>query len=864
MVRKRSILPSGEGTDTSIEPTFGRIEDNSMLELTTEEIAHEEAAEFPHEWHEAEPLAPPRGTWVVPALAGFTIAGWTGFFSWVHLPELLAGASPELWSQWISLWSMPVLLVIGVWLLAMRNSRREANRFTDAARALAHESTQLERRLTVVNRELSLARDFIASQSRDLESLGRVATERLSTNADRLQELIHNNGAQVETLGTVSDNALANMESLRDQLPVLSNAARDMSNQIGTAGNVAHGQIEALVSGFDRLNQFGEAGEKHVESISEKVTATLDAFDMQVAALGEVTQARFGKLREVSEAFRTGMVESEDAALASIRTRADEMAALLAERQNEQREAEDAALAAMRNQIATLTGEGERLLETLGEGREESVAAWGTAVDALEARMAEAIAQIAQTDEQAIESARHRLNVLSGEAEQVGDRISAGLVSFDHELQQRRGDAVRMQSDALGDLEARLAAYDAQVAERQDSYLALLNSLGERSETLASRMRDIDADIRRLAEDGEQTSGALNTAAGEFAARLTRTSEVLGENSAHISRLTDDGVRLLEIIRSGADHSQGALADAVGEAEARLARFANEATRLHELVTQTEARSELLASHVGSAEQSGRSTLEVVQALEEHVGLVTAESEKLAELTAGQLREAIDLLAGSSTQAIEGLRDNHRDVVDEIANRIAEDSRVRVAEAIRENTAETIGQLEDAVSQAAARGRDTAVELRDQLGLLNELTGNLEQRIDTARERAQEKIDSDFARRVALITESLNSSAIDIAKAFDTEVSDTQWANYLRGDRGIFTRRAVRLLDRHDARNVAEVYAEDSDFRETVNRFIHDFEAMLREVLSTRDGNALAVTLLSSDTGKLYVALAQAIDRLRN
>ena len=63
---------------------------------------------------------------------------------------------------------------------------------------------------------------------------------------------------------------------------------------------------------------------------------------------------------------------------------------------------------------------------------------------------------------------------------------------------------------------------------------------------------------------------------------------------------------------------------------------------------------------------------------------------------------------------------------------------------------------------------------------------------------------------------------------------------------------------------MAEIYEEDGDFRETVNRYIHDFEAMLRSVLSTRDGHALAVTLLSSDMGKLYVALAQAIERLRN
>jgi hypothetical protein len=58
-------------------------------------------------------------------------------------------------------------------------------------------------------------------------------------------------------------------------------------------------------------------------------------------------------------------------------------------------------------------------------------------------------------------------------------------------------------------------------------------------------------------------------------------------------------------------------------------------------------------------------------------------------------------------------------------------------------------------------------------------------------------------------------------------------------------------------------YDDEPDFREQVNRYVNDFEAMLRRVLADRDGNTLAVTLLSSDMGKLYVALAQAIERLR-
>jgi regulator of sirC expression with transglutaminase-like and TPR domain len=85
----------------------------------------------------------------------------------------------------------------------------------------------------------------------------------------------------------------------------------------------------------------------------------------------------------------------------------------------------------------------------------------------------------------------------------------------------------------------------------------------------------------------------------------------------------------------------------------------------------------------------------------------------------------------------------------------------------------------------------------------------------------------------------------------------------LRGDRGIFTRRAVSLLDNGEVRAVQQHYENDREFHGHVNRYIHDFESMLRQLLSTRDGNVLGVTLLSSDMGKLYVALAQGIERLR-
>src|SRR6478735_2955127 len=258
------------------------------------------------EWIEDEEPAQRLGRfgWVVPALAVLAILGWSGFFGWVNQRALLAGASPAQWSAWIVDWSVPVLLVVALWLLAMRNSRREAARFGEAARELSRESAALERRLAVINRELSLAREFIAAQSRDLESLGRVASERISQHADALQGLIRDNGEQVETIGRVSATALENMDRLRGELPVISNSARDVASQIGHAGMTAQGQLEELVSGFNRLNQFGEASERQVASLRARIDDALAAFDAQAVHLEDIAGTRFALLGERSREFR--------------------------------------------------------------------------------------------------------------------------------------------------------------------------------------------------------------------------------------------------------------------------------------------------------------------------------------------------------------------------------------------------------------------------------------------------------------------------------------------------------------------------------------------------------------------------------
>jgi chromosome segregation ATPase len=849
MSRRENLVAVGSDPEAAQAPTAEPAtgEETLVLDEPVEETWEEEPS-------------PRRFGWLVPTLAVLAILGWTGFFGWAHQAAILAGGTPEQWSGWIVAWSVPVLLVVSLWLLAMRHSRREASRFTDIAQALSQESARLEQRLAVINRELSLARDFIAAQSRDLESLGRVAVERVSQHADALQGLIRDNGEQVEAIGRVSATALDNMDRLRGELPVISNSARDVASQIGNAGMTAHAQLEELVSGFNRLNQFGEASERQVASLRARIDEALAAFEAQAEHLDDIARTRFTVLGERSREFRAELDGHEVEALAALRRRADRLSEELNAHHAEiQRRAEEE-IATLRERVAAAGIEGTQVAESLRAAQEDAARRWTDAIDELKERLGFAIDKIAEVDTHALDNARRRLTALTEEAERVDRVMLERTEAFEESIAQRRAEAEQREQEAAAALDARIAALEETVAELQQEHLAHVSGLAERGDALAQRMSALSAQMERIAAQGSETGGALDQAAAGLAARIAQGRSELDASRERIAQLTDESVRLLELIRAGAEHSQQDLPRALSQAANDLERFEERVRSAHGLIGEALRQGEELAAHAATAQREGAGSIEQFDALDRRI----AEANQAHAATLAALQGSLEEVAGRSQALADAARASLGEALESMTGRFAEESAGSIEQALREHTREAIQELETSAERASAASREAALQLRDQLAAVNELAGNLEHRVAHARRRAEEQVDNDFARRMALITESLNSSAIDITKAFDDDVADTAWSSYLRGDRGIFTRRAVRLLDNQQAREVADIYRADVDFRETVNRYIHDFEAMLRSVLSTRDGHALGVTLLSSDPGKLYVALAQAIDRLRD
>ena len=154
---------------------LGNQEDAAEALILGDEEAFAEA-----DWDEEYLDPAPSRNWftmIVFTILTLAFLGWTSFFVWTNLAVIRAIPANRDVVALIVEWAMPTILIGILWLLAMRNSRAEASRFADVGSKLRSESEALEARMRTVNEEISLAREFLSQNARDLESVGN----RLST-----------------------------------------------------------------------------------------------------------------------------------------------------------------------------------------------------------------------------------------------------------------------------------------------------------------------------------------------------------------------------------------------------------------------------------------------------------------------------------------------------------------------------------------------------------------------------------------------------------------------------------------------------------------------------------------------------------
>jgi division protein CdvB (Snf7/Vps24/ESCRT-III family) len=429
------------------------------------------------------------------------------------------------------------------------------------------------------------------------------------------------------------------------------------------------------------------------------------------------------------------------------------------------------------------------------------------------------------------------------------------------------GERIAVIEDAIGRVGARLAEEQARGdllfaglsagVDRIDRAMELLHSAGtERSQALAASVSALHGSMEAMAEAMQVGDALARKAIGTSEDLLT----ALDASAREIDETLPEALARL-------DDRIGASRKVVAAAKPELLALVTAAESTHDAI---EAIADVVGQQRDTLAKTQASLLDTLQTggdQAQRLGAIVDETiettRRFAEAAAPELVDALVHVRETASAAAAHARDALGAIVPEASQALEEASGAALRRAVDSAVRWQLAELADTTEAAVAAAARASERLTQQMVALADTTAQIEAQLEAGRAE-REKADSDgFARRVSLLIEALNSGSIDIAKAFSGEVADSAWAAYLKGDRGVFTRRAVRLLEPGEAREIVRLYDSDTGFREHVNRYIHDFEAMLRQILTLRDGSPLGVTLLSSDMGKLYVALAQAIERLR-
>ena len=108
----------------------------------------------------------------------------------------------------------------------------------------------------------------------------------------------------------------------------------------------------------------------------------------------------------------------------------------------------------------------------------------------------------------------------------------------------------------------------------------------------------------------------------------------------------------------------------------------------------------------------------------------------------------------------------------------------------------------------------------------------------------------------------LESLSLDISRLMDRNLTAEMWDRYQRGESKAFSKRLYTPAGQKAFDEVARKYRADRGFKQTVDRYITEFERLLDEVARDDRGPQVLRSHLVSETGLVYTLLAHAAGRL--
>ena len=494
--------------------------------------------------------------------------------------------------------------------------------------------------------------------------------------------------------------------------------------------------------------------------------------------------------------------------------------------------------------------------------------------DSIAARLNQESNRIESLGDSLTESAGRAAETVAGRAAQLKATMESAegtlkmaTQSLDVQVAGFRG-AITAAADAPLDAAKSLEEQAAKIQEVSDAAMGRAEFVLARHEKHRSQMQEM---VQKLRDESEVFEVALS----QQRAGMESAIDALGGEAKKFEMVTGDAERHLELI----------MANAATRAAQLTGAFAREAERLKDV---SEAAAGVLAALSAALKDAGEGARTLI-------GESAAQAKHDARLLVGEaMAECERLLRASGEMSSEAgkirtlLTETTRDVEKHLLRLpgLAQEEARRVRQTMAQETEQLLDLSARTMSTLHARStqKTTAPEVRAQAepeseglkGLARKLTAkkapdktgkNWEMRALLAAAeqgdmRSAPKSGIDTSATLGALELALADIAIDLTALDAAQPVDGDWKRYLAGDRAVFARRLADTIDDQAVNRIATLYRDDSRFHDAADAYLAEFETLLARAKEGDGGGLLTSTLLSADTGKVYLAIAYALGRL--
>jgi hypothetical protein len=124
--------------------------------------------------------------------------------------------------------------------------------------------------------------------------------------------------------------------------------------------------------------------------------------------------------------------------------------------------------------------------------------------------------------------------------------------------------------------------------------------------------------------------------------------------------------------------------------------------------------------------------------------------------------------------------------------------------------------------------------------------------------------DTSTSRETETLVAKLNTASRDVYEALNDGLPKELEKAYRQGEAQIYTHRLFQARGKKLMEQVRTGYRDDKNLRNRVDGFVRLFERLLDTVASSSAGEELVDQCLASETGKVYIMLAEASGRVKH